>query len=113
MTDVVVTDGSSEGEPSLWNQTVQLGTLLRDISDNDPEGRPTGTAVTAFRHWLDVAQHKSSEARYFIDIAENYDIEGRSNRDLFDVFELLHPFVEIEAPEDVSPARIFINLPTM
>jgi hypothetical protein len=101
------------GEPTLWDQTVELGTLLRTISDKDPEGHPTGKAVIAFRHWLRVAEPHSSEGRYFVDVAENYDIEGRSNRDLFDVFELLHPYVEIEAPEDVTPLRTFISLPTI
>ena len=111
MADTETTGGP--GDPTLWSLTVELGRLLRDISDADPEGHPTETAAGAFRHWLTEAEPASTDTRYFVDIAENYDIEGRSNRDLFDIFELLHPYLELEAPEDldVSPARTFINLP--
>lgn len=98
--------------PTLWEQTVRLGTLLRQVSDRDPQGSPSATAANAFRHWLADAEPQSDDPRYFKDVAENYDIEGRSNRDLFDIFELLHPYVQIEAPEEeVSPVRTFINLP--
>ena len=103
----------SENSLTLWDKTVQLGFLLRKISDGDPLGKPSAAAATAFRHWLTDAEPKSEDPRYFQDVAANYDIEGRSNRDLFDIFELLHPYVEIEAPEeeDIAPARTFINLP--
>jgi len=84
---------------SLWDLTMELGALLQKISNSDPTGSPSQTAAGAFRHWLTEVEPNSSDPRYFQDVARNYDIEGHSNRDLFDIFELLHPYLEIEPPE--------------
>ncbi len=96
------------------------------IADRDPEGRPSDSAAAVFREWLSVARNFTEEPQYFDDVAENYDAAGRSNKDLFDMFELLHPYVEIpytdNEDEAVDPAettpppmreRKFINLPTL
>ena len=114
-------------EPNLLHQTMELARALMQISDRDPEGRPSASASGVFRHWLSVARHFTEEPQYFDDVAENYDVEGRSNKDLFDLFELLHPYVEIpytdgeESDEDGDTPppqtshreRKFINLPTL
>ena len=42
----------------------------------------------------------SGEARYFYDVAENFPVERSSNRDLFDLFEMLHSYIDIESPEN-------------
>jgi hypothetical protein len=107
-------DPTTESEPSLQNQTMELGKALKAVRDRDPEGRPTPTAATAFRHWLEAAKGHTREQRYFDDVYENFDVAANSNRDLFDLFEMLHPYLEIEdddfEDEDATPPR-FIGLP--
>jgi len=85
-----------EDQPSLFDQTIALGTLLKSFSDRDPQGHPSAGAAQAFRSWLEVAGKRSREPRYFADVADNYDIDSNSNRDLFDIFELLHPYIEVD-----------------
>ena len=97
--------------PSIFDQTIELGRLLRTISDRDPEGSPSLNAVAVFREWVKVAGPVSTDSRYFTDVLDNYDAAGRSNRDLFDVFELLHPYVEIDQPESSPPRKAFVPLP--
>jgi hypothetical protein len=99
----------SEGEPSLYEQTVELGKSLKAVSDRDPAGKPTTIAETAFRSWLNAVGSSTSEPRYFQDVAENYDIEANSNKDLFTVFELLHPYVDLPDYEE-EPPKTFIGL---
>jgi len=103
-------------EPDLLLQTIELATILKKISDRDPEGRPSPAAAKVFREWLSTARNSTEEPQYFDDVAQNFDVEGRSNRDLFDMFELLHPYVEIiddrPLPDDEPPSgRGFIPLP--
>lgn len=107
-------------EPNILEQTLELATILKKISERDPEGHPTETASKVFREWLLAAQSSTEEPQYFQDVYENYDVLGRSNKDLFDLFELLHPYVDIvddrEFPEDdefPTSGRTFISLPTL
>ncbi len=97
-------------EPSLHEQTIELGKSLNAIADRNPDGRPTPTATAAFRTWLSVVKSSNTDHQYFDDVAENYDIEGNSNKDLFTIFQLLHPYVEFPELED-EPPRAFIGLP--
>ncbi|MDR3709123.1 MAG: hypothetical protein P4L33_12550 [Capsulimonadaceae bacterium] len=103
-------------QPSLWDQTLNLGELLRALSEKDPVATPSPAAKAAFQHWLDEGARNSSEARYFEDVAENFDVEKHTIGEVFDLFEILHPYLEIAPPEDDltesdPPARTFINLP--
>jgi hypothetical protein len=107
-----------DGEPDMLEQTLALATLLKQISDRDPDGKPSETAARVFRSWLNSAREFTEEPQYFDDVAESFDVEGRSNRDLFDMFELLHPYVDIvddrDLPDDEPPiGRAFIALPTI
>jgi hypothetical protein len=96
-------------DPDLYEQTIELGKSLKTISDRNPEGKPSQAATTAFRSWLAAVSGSNSEPRYFEDIAENYDIAANSNKDIFTIFELLHPYVDF--PDVEEPAKTFIGLP--
>jgi hypothetical protein len=100
----------AEKEPDLYEQTMELGKSLKAISDRDPDGKPSETAAAAFRGWLEAVKGSTTEPPYFEDVSENYDIFGNSNKDLFTIFELLHPYVEFPEPEE-EPPTTFIGLP--
>jgi hypothetical protein len=113
-----------EQEPSMLDQTIELAQILRSISDRDPEGHPTESAVSVFHKWLKAARELTEEPQYFDDVLENYDAAGRSNRDLHDMFDILHPYVEIvddrpyeiepdPEPAHAKPGKVFIGLPTI
>ena len=105
-------DKSEEDEPSLLEQTITLGRLLKGFSDRDPAGVPSQTAATAFHAWLESAGPTSRQPRYFADIAENFEVMENSNKDLFRVFELLHPYIEApDEGDDEGPPSGFIGLP--
>jgi len=113
-------DITPEAVQALLRQTMEIGQLLHSVADKDPEGTPTAIACTAFKHWAEVAGPHSTEPRYFVDVLENYDAEGRSNKDLFDVFELLDPYLELPYEDEEEPEvdsvvsdkpRTFISLP--
>ena len=112
-------NGSAPSEPDMLAQTLELARILKQIQDRDPEGSPTTEAARVFREWLASARGFTEEPQYFDDVLENYDVEGRSNKDLFDMFELLHPYVDIvddrPLPDDEPPqtGRTFIGLPTL
>jgi hypothetical protein len=109
----------SDEEPGMLEQTLELATILKKIADRDPASHPSDAAAKVFRNWLSAARNFTEEPQYFDDVATNYDVEGRSNQDLFDLFELLHPYVDIvdDRPfpeDDVPPAgKTFISLPTL
>ncbi len=97
------------GEPSLDQQTQALGRTLKHVADGDPAGTPGVHTVAVFREWLAVAGPVSDKPHYFADVAENYDAEANTNRDLFLLFDMLAPYLDIE-PE-AAPERTFIGLP--
>jgi hypothetical protein len=99
-----------EREPDLYDHTIELGRSLKAVSDRDPDGKPSSTAATAFRSWLNTVSGSNREPAYFEDVAENYDVEANSNRDLFTLFEMLHPYVDMPDYEE-EPAGTFIGLP--
>lgn len=111
-------DSDERSEPTLLEQTLELAGILKQISDRDPGGHPSASAAAVFRQWLMAARAFTEEPQYFDDVAQNYEVRGRSNKDLFDLFELLHPYVDIvddrPLPDVESPAeRGFISLPTL
>jgi hypothetical protein len=98
--------------PSLQQQTTALGTLLKSVADNDPAGMPSAQAAAAFAAWLIEAGPGSREPTYFADVADNYDAQANSNRDLWDLFDILENYIEVEDEEPLSDTRrTFIGLP--
>lgn len=101
--------GEQDDTPSLDQQTTTLGQTLKHVADNDPAGTPGEQTIFVFREWLAVAGPASSKPHYFEDIAQNYDAEANTNRDLFLLFDMLAPFLDIE--QEAAPERTFIGLP--
>jgi hypothetical protein len=101
----------SEPTPSLQTQTIALGQTLKTIADNDPSGTPSAQAAAVFAGWLAAAGPTSREPLYLSDVAENYDVFANTNKDLFELFDILDNYIEIE-DDDVPPEpRTFIGLP--
>jgi hypothetical protein len=98
-------------EPDLYDQTMELAKSLQAISERDPEGTPSAAAAAAFRSWLAAIGTSNREPRYFEDVAENYDIAANSNKDLFMIFQMLHPYVDFPDFEDEEETKTFIGLP--
>jgi hypothetical protein len=90
----------SNEEPHIWFQTIELGSALQILANGEPDSIASQQVARVFRHWLDEAAAFSGEARYFYDVAENFPVERSSNRDLFDLFEMLHSYIDIESPEN-------------
>ncbi len=100
---------------SLQDQTIELGKVLKAISDADPSGSPTEAAASAFTTWLTEAGPGSRQPLYFSDVQENYDISGNSNRDLWELFHMLESHIEVEDEEfeEDAPRKTFIGLPLL
>lgn len=99
---------------SLQDQTITLGRMLKGIADTDPSGTPTEAAAAAFTSWMAEAGPGSRQPDYFADVQENYNILGNSNRDLFDLFDILENYIEVEDDTgDDPPPKTFIGLPLM
>jgi len=96
--------------PSLQEQTIALGRTLKAIADSDPVGSPSPVAAAAFSDWLQEAGPGSREPHYFADVADNYDVAANSNRDLWDLFDILDNYIEVE-DEPADPRGTFIRLP--
>ena len=105
---------SQPTDPSFIEQTVALGQALKDFGDRDPSGVPTDMAASVFAEWLVIAGPLSRKPGYFADVAANYVVQDNSNRNLFDLFEMLGTHIDIEEEdfeeEDAGP-RTFIGLP--
>lgn len=98
--------------PSLQQQTIMLGKTLKKIADSDPGGTPSALSARAFLGWVQEAGPGSREPDYFADVAANYDIPGNSNQDLWDIFDILENYIEVEDESYADePPRIFIGLP--
>jgi hypothetical protein len=104
---------TEEAAPSLQQQTIALGKILKGTAEADPSGTPSEHAGTAFFGWLAQAGPGSREPVYFADVADNYDVALNSNRDLWELFDILENYIEVEDedPEDAAPPRTFIGLP--
>ncbi len=97
--------------PSLQQQTIELGKTLKAISENDPAGTPTEKAAAVFSAWLAEAGPGSREPQYFADVAANYDIPMNSNKDLWEMFDILENYIEVEDDPEPTQPRTFIGLP--
>lgn len=89
-----------------------LGRTLHEIAERDPSGTPSPAAASVFADWLALAGPTSREPTYLADVAENFDVFGNTNKDLFELFDILDNYIEVEDedPGD-SPPRTFIGLP--
>jgi hypothetical protein len=107
-----IAEDSEEMAPSLPEQTMALGRTFKAISEEDPAGTPSERAAAAFTAWLAEAGPASFKPGYFLDVADNYEVLRNSNKDLFDLFDLLVNYIEFEVEEPEPPApRTFIGLP--
>lgn len=98
--------------PSLQQQTIELGKTLKTIADGAPAGTPSALSARAFASWVAEAGPGSREPGYFADVAANYDVTGNTNRDLWDIFDILENYIEVEDEEFAPEApRTFIGLP--
>ena len=101
-----------EETPSLQQQTIALGRILKAQADAEPGGTPTETAGAVFVEWLAAAGPGSREPVYFADVAGNYDVQMNSNRDLWELFDILENYIEVEDEDDEAETpRTFISLP--
>jgi len=107
--------GAGGKPPSLQQQTIALGRTLKAISEQDPSGTPSETASAVFAGWLAAAGPTSREPAYLADVAVNFDTQANTNKDLWELFDILDNYIEVEEEdwEDEPPAarRRFIGLP--
>ncbi len=111
MSDTDTKSDTISETPSLQAQTIELGKTLRAISDRDPSGTPTPQAAAVFGRWLADAGPASREPAYLADVADNYDVFLNTNKDLFELFDILDNYIEVD--EDAAPPvpRTYIGLP--
>ena len=102
--------GDTPKAPSLQEQTMELGRTLKAISEEDPSGTPSAGAARVFAEWLALAGPTSREPAYLADVAANYDVQANSNKDLWEIFDILENYIEVEDEEPPAP-RTFIGLP--
>ncbi len=107
MSDTDTTDET----PSLQAQTIELGKTLKAISDRDPSGTPTPQAAAVFRRWLADAGPTSREPAYLADVADNYDVFLNTNKDLFELFDILDNYIEVDEDDAPPEPRTYIGLP--
>jgi hypothetical protein len=107
-------DQETDTSLPLQPQTEALGQMLKSVSESDPSGTPTPAATSAFVSWVTEAGPASRQPDYFLDVLENYDIPGNSNRDLYDMFHILEAYLPVvdEAWED-EVSKTFIGLPLL
>ena len=100
---------------AVFSATRELGVMLKSISDRDPAGTPSEAAADAFVSWLNEAAPVSKKPIYFHDVATNYDIAMNSNKDLFELFEVLGThMIEFDDDEDLPAPDVrgtYIGLP--
>ncbi len=106
---------ADEQPPSLQKQTIELGQTLKSISEQDPSGTPSEAAAAVFAGWLAAAGPTSREPAYLADVAMNFDLQSNTNKDLWELFDILDNYIEVEEEdwEDEPPAARgrFIGLP--
>ncbi len=101
---------TADKPPSLQEQTMELGRTLKAIADSDPSGTPSERAASVFAEWLTAAGPTSREPVYLADVADNYDVFANTNKDLFELFDILDNYIEVE-DEELPPRGTFIGLP--
>lgn len=97
-----LSEGAAKG-PSLQEQTMELGRTLKAISEEDPSGTPSAGAAAVFAGWLALAGPTSREPTYLADVAQNYDVAANSNKDLWEIFDILENYIEVEDEEPPPP----------
>jgi hypothetical protein len=105
-----VSKPNEDQEPSLLEQTMELGRTLKAISEEDPAGKPSALAVAVFHAWIEFAGPQSTQPTYFEDVAVNFDREQNSNKDLFTLFDMLANYIAEEELPPLPPST-FIGLP--
>lgn len=111
MSDTTVAGEKAEEAPSLQAQTMELGKTLKAISDRDPSGTPTSQAAAVFAGWLAAAGPTSREPTYLADVADNYDVFLNTNKDLFELFDILDNYIEVDDDDAPPEPRTYIGLP--
>lgn len=96
---------------TLQQQTMELGRTLKEIADRDPSGTPSAGAADVFGRWLALAGPTSREPVYLADVADNYDVFANTNKDLWEIFDILENYIEVEDDEPPQERRTFIGLP--
>jgi hypothetical protein len=105
-------DNEADKPLSIQDQTIELGMMLKTISDADPTGTPSASAASAFSSWMAEAGPGSRQPDYFLDVQENYAVLENSNRDLWDLFDILENYIEVEDEDFLEePRKTFIGLP--
>lgn len=111
------TDGDKSAETAvatdeLFAMSRELGETLKTFSDRDPFGTPTETAAKVFGGWLAEAGPVSKRPGHFADVFDNFNPQENTNRDLFDLFNILESYIEYPEPEMPEP-KTFIGLPVL
>lgn len=103
---------TDDNAPSLQAQTMELGKTLKAIADSRPNETPGESARAVFAAWMQEAGPDSREPGYFADVLANFDLTQNTNKDVWEMFDLLENYIEVEDDEDELPApRTFIGLP--
>ena len=102
---------TSEAPPHLRDQTQALGETLKHIADRDPAGTPSDQAIAVFHEWLAAAGAASERPELFVDVAQNFDAQANTNRDIFLLFDMMVNHTEIE--EEPVQLATFIGLPLL
>jgi len=110
-----VTAPNEQEEPvpteELFAMTRELGETLKSFSDRDPYGTPSDAAAKVFAGWLAESGPVSKRPGHFQDVLDNYIVVDNTNRDLFDLFNILESYIEFPVPE--MPEKLFIGLPVL
>jgi hypothetical protein len=95
----------------LFEMTEELRKTLQAFSDKDPYGTPSESAARVFYAWLDEAGPLSTKPGHYADVRANYIVLDNTNRDLFDLLNMLHQYIEYPEPE--VEEKLFIGLPVL
>jgi hypothetical protein len=96
----------------LFAMSRELGEILKSFSDRDPFGAPTESAAKVFSGWVAEAGPVSKRPGHFADVFDNFNPQEHTNRDLFDLFNILESYIEYPEPEMPEP-KTFIGLPVL
>lgn len=104
---------TDDNAPSLQAQTMELGKTLKAIADAHPNETPGETARAVFAAWMQEAGPNSREPGYFADVLSNFDLMQNTNKDVWEMFDLLENYIEVDDDDDapIPAPRTFIGLP--